>query len=84
MARRPPLGIPAIIPAMPPLSPREIVEALNPDLLKRLREPLPDDPRGSCRSSIHSFQWLDPKDGYLVTKEDQIVLLKFFAGIDSF
>ena len=79
-----PLGIPAIIPAMPPLSTREIVEALNPDLLKRLREPLPDDPRGSCRSSIHSFQWLDPKDGYLVTKEDQIVLLKFFAGIDSF
>ena len=54
------------------------------EALKRLREPLPDDPCGSCRSSIHSFQWLDPKDGYLVTKEDQIVLLKFFAGIDSF
>ena len=30
------------------------------------------------RKSIHSFQWLDPKDGYLVTKEDQLELLKFY------
>ena len=37
---------------------------------------------GSRRSSIHSFQWLDPKDGYLVTKEDQIELLKFYFAPD--
>ncbi|HIX19687.1 MAG TPA: hypothetical protein H9862_03680 [Candidatus Akkermansia intestinigallinarum] len=78
-----PLGIQSIIPAMPPLTTREIVEALNPALLKRLREPLAEDPKGSRRQSIHSFQWLDPKDGYLVTKDDQIVLLKFFAGVDA-
>ncbi len=43
-----------------------------------LPEPSPDDPIGSCRKSIHSFQWLDPKDGYLLTREDQIGLLKFY------
>lgn len=78
-----PLGIPCIIPAMPPLSTREIVQALNPGLLSRLRAPEPGDPKGPNRTSIHSFQWLDPKDGYLVSREDQIVLLQFFAGVDS-
>lgn len=73
-----PLGISSIIPAMPPLTTMELVELLNPDLLPRLREPRPEDPRGSDRKSIHSFQWLDPKDGYLVTKEDQMELMKFY------
>lgn len=73
-----PLGISSIIPAMPPLTAREVVETLAPELVARLREPLPEDPKGSCRTSIHSFQWLDPKDGYLVTKEDQLELLRFF------
>lgn len=78
-----PLGIPAIIPAMPPLTTREIVEALNPGMLKYLRNPEPGDPVGSRRSSIHSFQWLDPKDGYLLTKEDQLELLKFYFAPDA-
>ena len=73
-----PLGIPSIIPAMPPLTTTELVNLLNPALAKRLRAPEPTDPRGSDRKSIHSFQWLDPKDGYLLTKEDQMDLLKFY------
>ena len=73
-----PLGIPAIIPAMPQLTTTELVNLLNPALAGRLRDPEPSDPRGSDRKSIHSFQWLDPKDGYLVTKEDQMELLKFY------
>ena len=73
-----PLGIPAIIPAMPPLTTQEIVQALRPNLEDRLLDYSPDQPKGSNRSSIHSFQWLDPKDGYLVTREDQLELLLFF------
>ena len=73
-----PLGISSIIPAMPPLTTQEIVEALAPSLLDRLPAYSPEQPRGSRRTSIHSFQWLDPKDGYLVTKEDQLELLRFF------
>ena len=46
--------------------------------MDKLPAPSPDDPIGSCRKSIHSFQWLDPKDGYLLTREDQIELLKFY------
>ncbi len=79
-----PLGIPAIIPAMPPLTTMEIIEALAPDLLDRLPAHKPEDPRGSRRTSIHSFQWLDPKDGYLVTKEDQLELLGFYFGANAF
>ncbi len=78
-----PLGIGSIIPAMPPLTTREVVEALAPQLASRLPEPTPEDPQGSDRTSIHSFQWLDPKDGYLVTKEDQVELLKFFFAPDA-
>lgn len=78
-----PLGIPAIIPAMPPLTTQEIVRALAPELEKRLPAYSPEQPRGSLRTSIHSFQWLDPKDGYLVTKEDQLELLRFFFGSGS-
>ncbi len=77
-----PLGIPAIIPAMPPLTTMEIVEAIAPQLLDRLPAFSPEQPMGSRRTSIHSFQWLDPKDGYLVTKEDQLELLKFYFGAD--
>lgn len=73
-----PLGIPSIIPAMPPLTTMEVLEALAPNLLDRLPSHKPEDPRGSRRTSIHSFQWLDPKDGYLVTKEDQLELLNFY------
>jgi hypothetical protein len=73
-----PLGIPSIIPAMPQLTTTELVNLLNPKLAKRLRAPENSDSRGSDRKSIHSFQWLDPKDGYLVTKEDQMDLLKFY------
>ena len=73
-----PLGIPAIIPAMPPLSTLEIVQALEPELEERLPDFTPEQPRGSRRTSIHSFQWLDPKDGYLVSREDQLELLRFF------
>ena len=75
-----PLGIPAIIPAMPPLTTTEIAEAIAPQLLDRLPAFSPEQPMGSRRTSIHSFQWLDPKDGYLVTKEDQLELLKFYFG----
>lgn len=73
-----PLGIPSIIPAMPELTTMELVEMLAPQLLDKLPSPQPEDPIGSCRKSIHSFQWLDPKDGYLLTKEDQVELLKFY------
>ncbi len=73
-----PLGIQSIIPAMPPLTTTEITEIIAPKLLDRLPSFSPEQPIGSRRSSIHSFQWLDPKDGYLVTREDQIELLKFY------
>ena len=73
-----PLGIPAIIPAMPPLTTMEIVQTLTPELADRLPAYSPEQPKGSRRTSIHSFQWLDPKDGYLVTKDDQLELLRFF------
>ena len=56
----------------------QVNRLLNPGLESRLRAPETSDPRGSDRKSIHSFQWLDPKDGYLVTKEDQEELLKFY------
>lgn len=80
-----PLGISNLIPAMPPLSTQEVVEALNPKLLKRLAEqPEGAAPTGSRRTSVHSFQWLDPQDGYLVTKEDQLALLKFYFAPDAF
>ncbi len=77
-----PLGISSIIPAMPPLTTIEIAEILAPELLDRLPTYTPGDPKGSTRTSIHSFQWLDPKDGYLVTKEDQLELLKFYFRPD--
>lgn len=73
-----PLGIPSIIPAVPPLSTREVISHIAPELASRLPEPSENDPIGSRFTSIHSFQWLDPKDGYLVTKDDQVELLKFF------
>lgn len=78
-----PLGIPAIIPAMPPMTTKEVVDIIAPELAERLPEPKDGDPVGSRFSSIHSFQWLDPKDGYLVSKEDQAELLKFFFVPDA-
>lgn len=73
-----PLGIPSIIPAMPPLTTLEIIQTLTPELENRLPDFSTSQPGGSRRSSIHSHQWLDPKDGYLVTKDDQLELLRFF------
>lgn len=79
-----PLGIPSIIPAAPPLTVAEIVQTLTPELAHRLPASAHEKPFGSHRTSIHSFQWLDPKDGYLVTKEDQLELLRFFfVGISA-
>lgn len=78
-----PLGIPAIIPAMPPLTTAEIIKTVKPELLKRLPEARESDPAGDSFTSLHSFQWLDPKDGYLVSREDQIELLKFFFVPDA-
>lgn len=75
-----PLGIQTIIPAMPPLTTTEALEHLSPQLLDRLPSYNPQDPKGSDRTSVHSFQWLDPKDGYLVTKEDQLELLNFYIA----
>lgn len=77
-----PLGIPAIIPAMPPLTTTEIAEVIAPELLDRLPAYNPEAPKGSDRKSIHSHQWLDPKDGYLLTKDDQLALLKFYYRPD--
>lgn len=79
-----PLGIPSIIPAMPPLTTTELVEALAPQLKKKLRDPKTTDAIGSRRTSIHSFQWLDPKDGYLLTRDDELALLKFYFAPDAF
>ncbi len=73
-----PLGIPTIIPAMPPLTTQEIVQALRPGMEDLLPAYSEGQPKGSDRKSVHSFQWLDPKDGYLVTREDQLELLMFF------
>lgn len=77
-----PLGIPAIIPAAPPLTTAEIVDIIAPEIAGRLRAPQEGDPAGCNRKSIHSFQWLDPKDGYLVSKDDQVELLRFFFRPD--
>ncbi|MBR4311035.1 MAG: hypothetical protein IKT79_08400, partial [Akkermansia sp.] len=59
-----------------------IAEIVAPELLDRLPAYDPEAAKGSNRTSIHSFQWLDPKDGYLVTKEDQQELLKFYFRPD--
>ncbi len=80
-----PLGIPAIIPAVPPLETQEVIESLAPKLLSRLPKIKEEDsdkpcPLNSERTSIHSFHWLDPQDGYFVTKSDQIALLQFYFG----
>lgn len=75
-----PLGISSIIPAMPPLTTAEVVNAVAPGLAGRLPASSGAAPSGSRRTSIHSFQWLDPKDGYLVTKDDQLTLLNFYYG----
>lgn len=77
-----PLGIPSIIPAPPPLTTAEAVAAIAPELQGRLREPKEGDPYGSNRTSIHSFQWLDPKDGYQLTKEDQVALMRAYFRPD--
>lgn len=77
-----PLGIPAIIPAMPALTTTEIVELLAPELVKKLRAPKPEDPMGSRRSSIHAFQWPDFEGNCLQSKDDLKTMLKFFFRPD--
>ncbi len=83
-----PLGISHFIPAMPSLCTEDIVELLAPKLLSRLpkisaEERVKSKPHGSRRRSIHSFHWLDPRDGYLVTLDDQKELLKFFFNPEA-
>ncbi len=78
-----PIGISHLIPAMPPLTAEDVIKALAPELVGRLaqlteEEKVTAKPSGSRRSSIHSFHWLDPRDGYLVSLDDQIELLKFY------
>lgn len=82
-----PLGINTIIPAAPPLEAQEVIESLAPKLASRLPKVTEseDDTPTSCpedsnRTSIHSFHWLDPHDGYFVTKSDQLELLQFYFG----
>jgi len=78
-----PMGITTMIPAMPPLTTLEIVETLAPALVKRLPCKKDNDPVGDSFQSIHSFHWLDPRDGYFLTKEDQLALLKFYFAPDQ-
>ncbi len=78
-----PIGISHFIPAVPPLTTEQIIELLAPKLSSRLRalsaeERIMAKPRGSRRSSIHSFHWLDPRDGYIVSEDDQKELLQFY------
>lgn len=65
-----PLGIENVILATPPITTCELVEQLYPELADNLPDACISDPRGSTRTSIHSFHWHDPKDGYITTKED--------------
>ncbi|OCA03502.1 hypothetical protein [Akkermansia glycaniphila] len=65
-----PLGIENVILATPPVTTCELVEQLYPELADNLPDARTSDPRGSTRTSIHSFHWHDPKDGYITTKED--------------
>lgn len=64
-----PLGVSRFVAAMPPLTSSELVETLAPALADRQPDARQSDPPGSCRKSLLSFHWLDPKDGYLATKE---------------
>lgn len=77
-----PLGIPAIIPAMPALTTTEIVELLAPELVKKLRAPKPEDALGSRRTSKHAFQWPDFDGNCLQSKDDLKTMLKFFFRPD--
>lgn len=64
-----PLGVARAVVAMPPLTSSELVETLTPDLMDRLPVAHKADPQGSRRKSLLSFHWLDPRDGFLTTKE---------------
>ncbi len=78
-----PLGIAHFIPAVPSLTTEQIIELLAPKLSSRLQALSADEravakPRGSRRQSIHSFHWLDPRDGYIISLDDQKELLQFY------
>lgn len=75
-----PLGIPSLIPAVPPLTTTELVAALAPSLRGKLRDPRPEDPVGSRRTTIHHLQWVPADPGYVVTREDEITLLQFYLA----
>lgn len=75
-----PLGVSRAVAAMPPLTTSELVEALFPALIDRLPVAHKNDPQGSRRQSLYSFHWLDPRDGFLTTKE---ALLAEFAPLLS-
>lgn len=64
-----PLGVSRFVAAMPPLTSSELVETLTPALTDRQPNAHRSDPQGSRRKSLLSFHWLDPRDGYLATKE---------------
>ncbi len=64
-----PLGVSRAVAAMPPLTSSELVEALAPALANRQPNTRKNDPKGSRRKSVLSFHWLDPRDGFLTTKE---------------
>lgn len=63
-----PLGVSRFVAAMPPLTASELVETFAPALIARHPDARPD-PQGSCRQSLLSFHWHDPRDGYLATRE---------------
>lgn len=77
-----PLGIPSIIPAVPPLTTTELVEILAPQLKKKLRDPKTEDPIGSRRTTVNHLQWVPSDPGYIATREDEIELLKFYLAPD--
>lgn len=64
-----PLGVSRFVAAMPPLTSTELVETLAPELANYQPDARRSDPQGSRRKSVLSFHWLDPRDGYLATKE---------------
>ena len=73
-----PLGIPAIIPASVPLTTAEVVRAIAPEQIKRLREPREGDPSGSNRTTRHAWQWWHEDPGYMASKGDHKVLLQHY------
>lgn len=75
-----PLGVSRAVAAMPPLTSSELVETLVPALADRLPVAHRDDLQGSRRKSLLSFHWLDPRDGFMTTKESLLEELAPFLS----